>query len=373
MTSYAPSRHRPGRLDTRYLSEVAQRVRALSIEQWGEPRAIEIVGLSPAIIEMQVKLEKIARYRESVLITGESGSGKELIAQAVYLLSPSRGRPFVAANCPQYQEGDLTVSELFGHVKGSFTGAITDRKGAFEEADGGVIFLDEIADLHPSAQMMLLRTLSTSEFRPLGATKSRRVDARVVSATNAQLNQLVATNRFRYDLFFRLRQFHIVVPPLRERGDDWRLLVDFWLERLSQKYHIVKRFSATSLRLLEGFSWPGNVRQLIGVVKTGYAMADGEVIEPGDFLSSLEDSGSLRSPEDATIYDRVVNGGEPFWTGAHQAFMRRDLNRSQMRALIRRGLNTAGGNYRRLLELFHLPASDYQRFMDFLRHHDLKP
>ena len=151
---------------------------------------------------------------------------------------------------------------------------MADRKGAFEEADGGVIFLDEIADLNQSAQVMLLRTLSTGEFRPLGATRSRVVDVRVVSATNRPLNQLVMTNEFRYDLLFRLRQFHVEIPALRDRGDDWRLMTDFWLTRLATQYGVAKRFSTAALGVLERYDWPGNVRQLIGIVKTGYAMAE---------------------------------------------------------------------------------------------------
>jgi DNA-binding NtrC family response regulator len=357
-----------------FLSEPAQRLRALSIERFGADRVIELVGHAPALVEALLKLEKIGRYREPVLITGESGSGKELFAQAVYLFGQTRGKPYVPVNCPQYQEGNLTVSELFGHTRGSFTGAVADRKGAFEEADGGVIFLDEIADLHQSAQVMLLRALSTGEFRPVGAPRSRNVDVRVVSATNRSLNQLVMTNQFRYDLLFRLRQFHLAIPPLRERGDDWRVLAEFWLGRLADTYGVAKRFSAASMRLLESHDWPGNVRQLIGIVKTGYAMADSASIEPTDFAMHLEDlEPATGSAEGPGLYDRVVNHGAEFWGTVYEAFMNRDVNRSQVKAVIRSGLAAAGGNYRRLLELFRLPASDYQRFMDFLRHHDLKP
>jgi DNA-binding NtrC family response regulator len=360
--------------DERALCPPAMRLRALSIERLGADRAIELVGLAPSLNDALSKLEKVARYREPVLITGESGAGKEFFAQAVHLFGGARTAPFVPVNCPQYQEGNLTVSELFGHTRGSFTGAVADRKGAFEEADGGVIFLDEIADLHASAQVMLLRALATGEFRPVGATRSRQVDVRVVSATNRPLNQLVMTNQFRYDLLFRLRQFHIAIPALRERGDDWRLLTDYWLARLARQYGVAKRFSAAALRVLETCPWPGNVRQLIGVVKTGYAMADSSTIEPDDFALQLEESepGGARS-DGPGPYERVVDQGEEFWTTVYEAFMNRDLNRSQVKAVIRSGLTAAGGNYRKVLELFRLPATDYQRFMDFLRHHDLKP
>jgi DNA-binding NtrC family response regulator len=360
--------------DERALCPPAMRLRALSIDRLGADRAIELVGLAPSLNDALGKLEKIAKYREPVLITGESGAGKEFFAQAVHLFGAARQTPFVPVNCPQYQEGNLTVSELFGHTRGSFTGAVADRKGAFEEADGGVIFLDEIGDLHASAQVMLLRALATGEFRPVGATRSRTVDVRVVSATNRPLNQLVMTNQFRYDLLFRLRQFHIAIPPLRERGDDWRLLSEYWLARLARQYGVAKRFSAASMRVLERCQWPGNVRQLIGVVKTAYAMADSSTIEPDDFTFQLQEAepGSDRS-EGPTPYERVVDLGEEFWTTVYEAFMNRDLNRSQVKAVVRSGLTAAGGNYRKVLELFRLPATDYQRFMDFLRHHDLKP
>jgi DNA-binding NtrC family response regulator len=259
-------------------------------------------------------------------------------------------------------------------VKGSFTGATADRRGAFEEADGGVIFLDEIGDLPTAAQALLLRALATGEFRPVGAASgSRRADVRVVSATNRDLNELVMINQFRYDLFFRLRHFLVELPPLREREDDWRLIADHTLLRLARKYGVSKRFSPASLALLERNRWPGNVRQLIAVVSTGYGMADGELIEPEDFCALLE--GSAQGPEDSADarYERMVRGGEDFWTVVGQPFMERDMNRSQVKTLIRRGLGETTGNYRRILALFNLPAADYQRFMDFLRHHNLKP
>jgi two-component system NtrC family response regulator len=354
------------------LCERAQRLRAISTAALGESRALDMVGRSEAFEKLLARLEKVARFREPVLITGESGVGKEGLAQAVHLFGPSTSCPYVAVNCPQYQEDNLTVSELFGHTRGSFTGAVADRRGAFEEAHGGVIFLDEIGDLNPSAQGMLLRVLANGEIRPLGATRSRPVDVRVVSATNRPLNRLVVSQQFRYDLFFRLRHFHIEVPPLRERGDDWRLLLTYSLRRLSKKYGIVRRFSERSMRLLEDYEWPGNVRQLIGAVSMGYAMADGELIEPQDF-SSLLDRAEGADEAGPSLYDRVVRLGEDFWKIVYESFMNRDLNRDQVRGFVKKGLAAAGGNYRRFLELLRLPATDYQRFMDFLRHHDLKP
>lgn len=354
-----------------WLSEPALRIRQLSVQRWGESQAVDMVGRSPAFVDLLSKIEKVARYREPVLVTGESGVGKEGIGQAIYLLGDAPAAPFVSVNCPQFQEDNLTVSELFGHVKGSFTGAVGDRRGAFEEADGGVIFLDEVGDLVPAAQAMLLRVLATGELRPLGAVRTRSVVVRVISATNKPLNQLAVSREFRYDLLFRLRHFHLQVPALRERGDDWRLIIDYCLQRLAMKYGVRKQFSAGALRVFEHHTWPGNVRQVVGVVNMGYAMADHETIEVKDVASLLERG--EESAEHVSLYDRVVTYGEEFWSTVYKGFMDRDLNREQVRAMVRQGLMAAGGKYRRLLDLLRLPASDYQRFMDFLRQHDLKP
>jgi DNA-binding NtrC family response regulator len=356
-----------------FFSDPARRIRSRSIEVSGENQAVELIGLSPTFVEVLIKLEKVARYEEPVLVTGESGVGKEPFARTLHLLGHPKG-PYVPVSCPQYQEGSLTVSELFGHVKGSFTGATSDHRGAFEQAHGGVIFLDEIGDLPPGAQAMLLRTLSTGEFRPLGGNTSRSARARVVSATNRPLNHLVMTGGFRYDLFFRLRHFHLAIPPLRQRGDDWRLILEHCLQRLQRQYGVAKHFSSEALAMLAEYDWPGNLRQLIGLVTTGYAMADGTSIELRDVESLLERSdGSLSSDGGDSRYNRVVDDRDNFWEVVYQPFLNRDLNRGQARAFIRRGLAASQGSYRRLVELLHLPRSDYQRFMDFLRHHDLKP
>ncbi|MFN7976712.1 MAG: sigma 54-interacting transcriptional regulator [Vicinamibacterales bacterium] len=356
------------------LAPVAQRLHDLSIARWGDQRAVHLVGHSAPMLALQAKLEKFARYQEPVLVVGESGAGKEHIAQAIYLLSraAAAGAPYVSVNCPQFQDGTVTVSELFGHTRGSFTGAVGDRRGAFEEADGGVIFLDEIGDLPPPAQAMLLRTLATGEFKALGSDRPRVANVRVVSATNRPLNQLMLEEKFRADLFFRLRYFQIDVPPLRDRGDDWRLLIDYCLRRLAVRYGERKTCSKAAWRLLEGYDWPGNVRQLVGVVNTAYAMADGDVIEPQDFEGRLAAAAETGSSID-DLYERIVAGQADFWADVHQPFLERDLNRSQVRALVRRAFDAAHWNYRRLLEVLRLPTDDYQRFMDFLRHHRLKP
>ena len=365
--AHAPPPHR-------FFCEPALRLREASARRWGEERAIEIVGHSPRLVEILRKLEKVALYDDPVLVHGESGTGKESLAQALHLLGPRRDRPFVSVNCPQYQEGNLTVSELFGHRKGSFTGAVSDRKGCFETAQGGVVFLDEIGDLSMSAQVMLLRALANGEFQPLGSDVVRKADVRVVSATNRSLNQLVFEQHFRNDLLFRLRYFLVEPPALRDRGDDWRLLLDFCLERLHRRYGVAKRFSDEALCLFESYPWPGNVRELIGIVTTGYALSDGDVVQPRDFADRIERSAGVAAEADLDqLARRLQSQSGDFWVMVHQPFLDRDLSRREVRRLVARGLRDARGSYRRLLELWRLPAAQYKRFMGFLRHHRLQP
>lgn len=356
------------------ISDVAHRVLRLSTEEWGERRAIEMVGSAPGFLSLLGKIEKVASFDEPVLITGESGSGKEAVAQALYLLGPRRGKPYVSVNCPQYLEGNLTVSELFGHKRGSFTGASADRKGCFETADGGVIFLDEIGDLHMSAQVMLLRALAKGEFQPVGSEITKSVNVRVVAATNRPLDQLISREVFRHDLYFRLRYFLLDVPPLRSRGEDLVLLLRHFLAQLHARYGVGKSVSPDALRVFGAYSWPGNVRELLSVVTTAYALSDGDVIDAQDVVSALGHS-EVRASEQrpGDLYRQIVAGGESFWEAVYKPFLDREICRGHVRDLVQRGLLEADGSYRKLLDLFHLPSEDYQKFMDFLRHHRLKP
>lgn len=354
------------------LCDIARDVYRASIQEWGEARAVAMIGRSAAFQKTLERLSRVLAYDEPVLITGESGAGKEAMAQAIYLLGPRRGKPFESVNCPQYQDGNLTVSELFGHRKGSFTGAVADRKGCFETAHGGVIFLDEIADLHMSAQVMLLRALAVGEFQPLGSDTRKSVNVRVVAATNRPLQKLMVAQEFRHDLFFRLRYFHLHLPALRERGDDWRLLLEHALARLHRKYGVAKRFSEASLTTLETYSWPGSIRQLLGVATMGYALAEGDLIEPQHISDQLEGSGAAPLDSMEAAYTRLISGQDDFWTAVHEPFLKRDLNRSQVRWLVKKALHDAG-SYKSMLDTLRVAESQYQKFMDFLRHHGLKP
>lgn len=358
---------------TRYMDQIAQEIQERSIQEWGPGRAAIVVGLSSQLSNVLEQVKRVAQFDEPVLITGESGSGKEALAQAIYLLGSRRGMPMVTLNCPQYHEGNLTASEFFGHKRGSFTGAVADRKGSFEAADGGVIFLDEVGDLPMSTQVMLLRTLATGAICPVGSSEQKAVKVRVIAATNRNLRTRQTDHQFREDLYFRLSFFRIEVPPLRERQDDWALLAEYFLRRLCDRYGVAKKLSTATARLLSRHNWPGNVRELASMVTMGYAMADGPHIEPEHFASQMEAPDRLEESLGEKLCREMSENRRDFWTTVHAAFMRRDLNRSQVKSIVRQGLVRSQGSFRELVERFRLPSEDYQKFMDFLRHHDLKP
>jgi transcriptional regulator with GAF, ATPase, and Fis domain len=361
--------------DTGFNLEIAREIRVRCMELGGVGQPVELIGVSPKLQDTLSKLKKFAKFNQPILITGESGVGKEFFAKACYVLSNRTQGPYISVNCPQYGEGNLTVSELFGHVKGSFTGATSDHKGVFEIANGGVVFLDEVGDLHPSAQTMLLRALAENEVKPLGSSKIQPVNVRVIAATNRQLREMMAKGEFRQDLYFRLRYFPLDIPALREREEDWKLLVQFFVQKMNNEYGLSKSFSPTSFKYLELYSWPGNVRELKSVVSIGYSMAEAKYIEPDHFEGELQPQ-SLRAPVSMTLDQclfRMLEGGEDFWAVIQEPFLDREMNRSQVRDVINQGLVRARGSYRRLALLFNLDATQYQKFMDFLRHHRLKP
>ena len=369
-------------------TELARRIRILSIEQWGERKAAVLIGRHGSLL---LALEKIVRFAQAdgpVLLQGESGTGKELFAQAAYLLGSRRKRPFIAVNCAQYADGQLIASELFGHRRGSFTGVFTDHRGVFEEADGGVVLLDEVGELSPSAQAMLLRALSEGEILPVGETRARAVNVRVIAATNRDLRALVDAGKFREDLFYRLRFLHLEVEPLRARGNDWELMLGYFVRQLDYRTGQEKRFSDASLERLAEYPWPGNVRELRGVVEGAYCLCTGAAgtIEPHHFEELLDgvragvngnghgaaagEGGSRLALE---LLAQVTAGSGSFWNVVYEPFMERELNRGQVQAVIEEGLRRSNWSYKRALRVFGVASGDYLRFMDFLRHHQLKP
>jgi DNA-binding NtrC family response regulator len=278
----------------------------------------------------------------------------------------------------------LLESELFGHVRGSFTGAVRDKLGLFEAADRGTAFLDEAGEMSTRMQGVLLRFLETGEVQRVGSERAlRRVNVRVVAATNRDLAHQMSLGAFREDLYYRLNVIRIHVPSLRERRDDIPVLFDYFLQQFSQGYGLDSRLLTPAAReALVGYRWPGNVRELKNVAERLVVKAPGEPIHvadlpaecvpPSTVLAFAAPARGLDPSADTSrqLVRRMVEDGESFWSAVHAPFMGRDLSREQLRAVVRAGLERTAGNYRMLVELFNMAPGDYKRFLGFLRKHD---
>jgi transcriptional regulator with PAS, ATPase and Fis domain len=354
-----------------------------------------MIGTSQIITELQQELERVARSDAKVLITGESGAGKEIVARTIHDASPRAEQVFVAVNCGGIAE-TLLESELFGHVKGSFTGAYRDKPGKFESALGGTIFLDEVGEMTLRMQSLLLRFLETGEIQKVGADRHTRAsDVRVIAATNRDLRDLIVQGQFREDLFYRLNVIHIVVPPLRSRKEDIPLLVDHFLQRFisnsdasvpdgangNGKGHpaIVRGLSQEALAALCEFSWPGNVRQLQNLIERLVVTCRNPIIQPDDLPHEIRWQGprsgaSPRRERRRTVatdlYRKLIDERESFWTAVYPLYMNRDITRNNVRELVHKGLEEARGNYKIVLNLFNMDSRDYKRFLNFLRKHE---
>ncbi|MDD5450871.1 MAG: sigma-54 dependent transcriptional regulator [Desulfovibrionales bacterium] len=252
-----------------------------------------IIGKSPAMLKLYEMIEKVADTKATVLITGETGTGKELVAKAVHYNSPRKNNAFVSVNCAAIPE-TLLESELFGHEKGSFTGAIAMRKGRFELADGGTIFLDEIAEMPAALQAKLLRALQEMEFERVGGTKTLKIDVRVIAASNKDLKKEVETGNLREDLYYRLNVVRLHLPPLRERPGDIPLLAAHFLNKYGQavgKSHL--EILPAAMRQLYARSWPGNVRELEHVIERAVILASGHEITPADMASESQEAENI--------------------------------------------------------------------------------
>lgn len=269
-----------------------------------------MIGRSGPMQSLFEMIEKVAESSATILIQGESGTGKELAARAIHQLSGRSNRNFVPVNCAAIPD-DLLESELFGHVKGSFTGAYANRAGRFEMADKGTLFLDEIGDMKANLQVKILRVLQNREFEPVGSTRSQKVDVRIIAATNKNLEELVVSKDFREDLYYRLSVIPITIPPLRERRDDIPLLIHNFLTRFnSDKRHAVKGFSREALNILGNYDWPGNVRELENLVERLVILKDSGFITPDDlpdkYLSGQQTSMPMTEP---ALDDVLPEGG----------------------------------------------------------------
>src|SRR6266704_378249 len=276
-------------------AEVTATVRRL-IERRKLQKRTGIIGESPAIQEVLVKIEQMAPVSSTVLIEGESGTGKELVARAFHDLSPRRGKPFIAVNCAAIPD-TLLESELFGHEKGAFTGAAERRLGRFELADGGTIFLDEVGEMAPATQVKVLRVLEDRTFFRVGGTQAIKVDVRVIAATNKSLKEEVALGRFRDDLFYRLNVLYIYLPPLRERKTDIPLLVRRFTPEVAREHsrpgHLFKGITPEALQILVDAEWPGNIRQLRNLIESMVVLAPEGEIRASDIPKDIREHGSM--------------------------------------------------------------------------------
>jgi transcriptional regulator with GAF, ATPase, and Fis domain len=338
----------------------------------------ELVGTSAAIAEVADEIERVARSDAKVLISGESGVGKEVVARAIHARSRRATRPFVPVNCAGLTE-TLLESELFGHVKGSFTGAYRDKPGKLELADTGTVFLDEVGEMTLRMQGLLLRFLETGELQKVGTDRgSAIVNVRVVAATNRKLDEMAAQGQFREDLFYRLNVIHLVVPPLRERKADIPALVEQALKQFTGvNGYIVRDIDQEAMQALIEYSWPGNVRELHNVVERLAVTGRNEVITAEDLPHEIRNGRMAVRPRRErrrTVADDlfriVVENRESFWTAVYPLYMNREITRGNVRDLVGKGLEQARGNYKIVARIFNMEARDYKKFLNFLRKHD---
>jgi transcriptional regulator with PAS, ATPase and Fis domain len=339
----------------------------------------QLVGVSREIAALREEIERVARSDAKILITGESGVGKEVVAQCIHTNSARATQRFIAVNCGGLPE-TLLESELFGHVRGSFTGAYRDKPGKLELAHQGTVFLDEIGEMTLRMQGLLLRFLETGELQKVGADGGGRVvNVRVIAATNRNLRELIAQGAFREDLFYRLNVIHLEVPPLRDRRDDIPVLVEHFIGQFAQSGPTpVRSVSPEAMKVLMQYGWPGNVRQLVNVLErlviTGRETAATVDDLPAEVRTQevlgVRPKRERRRTVADDLYRRLIEERESFWSCVYTLYMDREITRGTLREVVRKGLEESRGNYRIVARLFNLEPRDYKRFLNFLRKHD---
>ena len=338
-----------------------------------EHDAPEVIVASAHMRELLQFAERAAESDAKVLITGESGTGKDVLARYVHFNSNRRNGEYVAVNCAGVSES-LLESELFGHVKGSFTGAYRDKIGKLQLAHHGTLFLDEVGEMSLRMQATLLRFLENGEIQAVGADQARAaVDVRVIAATNRNLPEAVAAGHFREDLLYRLRVIHLHVPPLRERKEEVRPLANAFIKKFGRDVE----FTDEAWQALQRYRWPGNIRELQNVIEQMVWMAQpgtpaGIGVVPQAVRMSTQallPARERRRQVADDLFKALTTGEHTFWEHIYPIFLSRDITRHDIRELVRRGLSVTRGSYRGLLELFKMPPEDYKRFMNFLTTH----
>jgi transcriptional regulator with GAF, ATPase, and Fis domain len=350
-----------------------------------KPTQFRLIGASEAIRAIETDIDCAARSDAKVLITGETGVGKEVVTRLIHQRSARRNAPLVTLNCAGLPDS-LLESELFGHARGSFTGAYRDKPGLLEMGDSGTVFLDEVGEMSTRMQVVLLRFLETGEIQRIGADRSHaRVNVRLITATNRDLPVQIANGVFREDLYFRLNVIRLHIPPLRERAEDIPLLVNYYLDEYGEQHRVNRpQVSAAAMDALCRYYWPGNVRELKNVIERLILRAGGDTILPShlptDMFKSTQKTAvptpAAAAPADAPatsvaeeLAARMLVHGESFWSAVYPAFMSRDLTRADLRKIVQIGLENTSGNYRLVVQLFNMPPDDYKRFLALLRKH----
>ena len=343
-------------------------------------QTVTLVGASPAIRDVEEEIDHAARSDAKVLITGESGVGKEIVARLIHERS-NRGRgPLVTINCAGFPDS-LLESELFGHTKGAFTDAHRDKRGWLEAAHGGTIFMDEVGEMSLRMQALLLRFLETGEIQRVGSDRRLPpLDVRVITATHRRLLDRVADKTFREDLYYRLNVVHIEVPPLRQRSEDVPVLLHHFLSTFSQTHGSpLPELTPEALGALVAYPWPGNVRELRNIAERLVLRSRDGVVDlatlPAEVTRDRREGGMTTdvtvratvAPVHQTLFQRLTTDGASFWSEVYEPFMARDLTRHEVRELIRLGLEHTRGNYKMLVTAFNMPPEDYKKFLNFLR------
>ena len=335
-----------------------------------------LIATAPSMQAVLADAKRVAAGNMKVLITGESGVGKDLVARYVHARSPRAHGPFIAVNCAGLSE-TLLESELFGHVRGSFTGAHRDKVGRLQLGNRGTVFLDEIGEMSPRMQALLLRFLENGEIQQVGSDSVvTRADVRVVAATNRDLGRMTVDGQFREDLLYRIKVVHLHVPPLRERREDIPALVEHAIGRSGGSCAV----TPDAMDVLQKYPWPGNVRELQNVIEQVVSLAGDSRVDVDDLpravvaaaLGTMTRSRERRRQIADELYQSLISGEHDFWNYVQILFLNRDITRHDLRETIQQGLRTSGGSYRRLLALFHISASDYKRFLNFLAAHDCR-
>ena len=358
---------------------------------------VRLIGRSPAIVALEQEIDSASRSDAKVLITGETGVGKEVVSRLIHHRSSRAAAGLVTLNCAGLPDS-LLESELFGHVRGSFTGAYRDKPGLLEMAPNGTVFLDEVGEMSTRMQVVLLRFLESGEIQRVGADRSHaRVNVRLITATNRDLQAQINCGAFREDLYFRLNVIRFAIPPLRERVDDVPLLVDHYVTAFSQTHKVpLTEITARGDGRADGVSLarqhprteerggadrpedlraPGTRRRPAAgdpagagglTRRPGLRRSPATAAPSGDGAEQIGAT-TARADELAAV---MIKQGESFWSVVYPIFMSRDLTRTDLRRIIQIGLETTNGNYRLLVELFNMSAQDYKRFLSFLRKHD---